>query len=108
MAKSLRDPQLERRWRELVERQRRSGESVRRFCERNSLSESSFHYWRAELARRDAAAPKPAAPAFVPVRVTPATSVEVVLRSGVIVRAPAGSDIASVAKLVAALEAASC
>jgi len=39
--------------------------SVRAWCRKHSLRESSFYWWRRQLARRDAHAP-----ALVPVRVT--------------------------------------
>jgi hypothetical protein len=105
-----RDPKLERRWRDLIARWGRSDRTVRDFCSDHGVSEPSFYAWRRELVRRDragATAP-PAAPTFVPVRVTPPTAVEVVLVSGVVVRVPAGADPTAVARLVAALGAGPC
>ena len=49
-----RDAGLERRWRRIMGEQRRSGLNVREFCRRGNLAESSFHYWRRELQRRQA------------------------------------------------------
>jgi len=49
-----RDVELERRWRRVMVEQRRSGLNVREFCRRGKLAESSFHYWRRELQRRQA------------------------------------------------------
>jgi hypothetical protein len=40
-------------WRGAVARQRASGLTVRAFCERERLVETSFHFWRRELMRRD-------------------------------------------------------
>lgn len=48
-----RDLNRERAWRELVDRQRQSGLSVRGFCQRELVSEGSFYAWRRELLRRD-------------------------------------------------------
>lgn len=48
-----RDLERERTWRELVDRQRLSGLSVRGFCRREVVSEASFYAWRRELLRRD-------------------------------------------------------
>ena len=43
----------ERAWREVMDRQRLSGLSVRGFCQRELVSEASFYAWRRELLRRD-------------------------------------------------------
>jgi len=50
----VRDVGLERRWRRIMSEQRRSGLTVREFCRRGKLAETSFHYWRRELRRRQA------------------------------------------------------
>ena len=38
------------RWRGLVDRQSRSGQSVRAFCREHGLGESAFYFWRRQLA----------------------------------------------------------
>ena len=48
-----RNVQKEAYWRDMVERQARSGMSVRRFCAEQEISEASFYGWRKKLARRD-------------------------------------------------------
>ena len=48
-----RDLGREAEWRGHVVRQASSGESVRAFCAARGLAESSFHYWKRELKRRD-------------------------------------------------------
>jgi transposase-like protein len=53
-------------WRRMVRQWRRSGLSVRTFCEKHGLSEPSFYAWRRFLKEHDAAAVR-----FVPVQVTP-------------------------------------
>ena len=68
MAKSrTRNLAKEAAWRRRLDRQAKSGQSVRAWCRRHRLTETSFHWWRRELARRDAEAQ---APSFVPVHVT--------------------------------------
>lgn len=48
-----RNLERERVWREVLDRQRQSGLSVRGFCRREVVSEASFYAWRRELLRRD-------------------------------------------------------
>ncbi len=102
---------LEAAWRDRVTRWRASGLNVRDFCRREGLSEPSFYSWRRALAERDADAVAPDAPAFVPVhvRADPAPpALEVVLRSGHLLRVPRGFDPDQLRRVVAALEAAPC
>lgn len=40
----------ERYWRGVVERQRRSGQTVLGFCRENGIAQASFYHWRARLA----------------------------------------------------------
>jgi hypothetical protein len=114
-----RDLGKERRWRRLEGRQRRSGLSVRAFCELHDVCEHSFYWWRRELADRDAAAAAgradagPAAPLFLPVHVRPddplpADGVEVLLANGRRLRVGAGVEPLRLAALAAALEAPAC
>lgn len=51
--RARRDEGKERKWRTLLERQRRCGESVRAFCRKRQLRESSFYRWRREIGLRD-------------------------------------------------------
>lgn len=104
-------PTLEATWRDRVTRWKASGLNVRAFCSREGLSEPSFYSWRRTLAERDVALAAPPAPAFVPVHVLPAASppaLELVLRSGHVLRVPHGADPAHVRAVVAALEGPSC
>ena len=48
-----RDPAKERHWRRMVRQWRKSGLSVREFCDWQGLSEPCFYAWRRELAKRD-------------------------------------------------------
>jgi hypothetical protein len=86
MAKSkARDLAKEAAWRRRLARHSKSGQSVRAWCRRNRLKETAFHWWRRELARRDA---EVQAPSFVPVHVAgdPArdggSRIEIVLEDG--------------------------
>ncbi len=64
---SKRDAGKERFWRREIEGQARSGMTVRGYCRARRLQETTFYFWRRELARR-----RPAA--FVPVRVAGGTT----------------------------------
>jgi len=59
------------KWRQRIAEQDRSGESIKTFCERHGLANSSFHYWK----RRLRAEASPASECFLPVGVvaSPAT-----------------------------------
>ena len=124
-----RDPKREQFWRTTLARFATAGLNVRDFCRRHRLAETAFYFWRREIAARDRepgrppATPKPrptprptprkatpatARPTFVPVRVVPDRPLEVVLRSGHVVRVPPGYDPAHVRAVVAALEADGC
>ncbi len=54
MARLKQSANKEASWRLVVEEQRRSGLSVRAFCQQQALSEPSFYAWRKELQKRDA------------------------------------------------------
>jgi hypothetical protein len=129
-----RDVVKEARWRELVATHKTSDLSVRAFCAEQNVPENSFYAWRRELALRDAEgvpAPKKKVraasnaqrvegaatralsqrPTFVPVTFTSPTGlplVEVTLAQGAVLRVHAGCDAATLAMVLAALEAASC
>ena len=96
MAKrKARDLAKEAYWRKVVSGQQRSGHSVRQHCRGSSVSESSFWYWKGELARRDSengrvlkrgaaqrtrtAGQRRDAPSLVPVTIGPAVSMAVVV-----------------------------
>jgi len=100
----------ERFWRARVRQWRRSGLSVRGFCQEHGLSEPRFYAWRRLLAKRDAATVR-----FVPVQVTPAATqataadssvaaVELVLDAGRRLRVGPGFDGPTLTRLLALLE----
>lgn len=131
-----RDPAKEQFWRRMLRQWKRSGLTIRDFCDFESLSEPSFYSWRRELAKRDQAGAEaervskprslrferqePGA-TFLPVHVVanergvPGEStsggnahIEVHLPSGVRVRVPAGCNRQSLIEVLAALESRPC
>ena len=116
MAKGRRDAGREVFWREVIGRQAASGLGVRAFCRQEKLAESAFHWWRREIARRDA--PKRPArrrstrsakpPAFLPVVVEGQQQEEAItieLAGRRVLRLPASMRASRLAEVVQALEA---
>jgi hypothetical protein len=103
-----RDVAKEQYWREMVERQAASGESVRTFCSHEALNENAFYCWRRTLRQRDAAAKPNKRPAFVPAVLSgpaPGESWLVIeLACGRALRVPESIAAERLAELVAALE----
>ena len=98
------DDSRERQWRRWLREWQASGRSVRDFCWRRRLRESSFYAWRRELRRRDAETA-----VFVPVRVVPddaepKSTLEVVLATGRRVRVAPGFDAGMLRQVLAILE----
>jgi hypothetical protein len=104
-----RDGRKEQHWRRLIEEWRVSGLTVRAFCARRAVSEPSFYAWRRELQQRDADHV-----AFVPVRVldpeapTAGAGIDLLLPGQRTVRVAPGFDAATLRRLLAVLEQASC
>ncbi len=109
--KGRRDLAKERFWRQTIRRQRKSGMTIRAFCEAESLEAWSFSWWRRELVKRDREkqpsrrdsvkpAPKQKEPSpFLPVQLMPdqpepraTTGVEVILPAGQTIRVASGFD----------------
>lgn len=109
--RGVRSAEKEQFWRGQVEGQAASGMTVRAWCQRERISEPSFYSWRRELARRTPVVSvsrptqrKPLATGrrassdagpesadFLPIRLTAAaaSSVELELPSGLVIRVPA-------------------
>lgn len=119
----------EQHWRDVIERWRSSGQSIRAFCAEQHLSEASFHAWRRTIARRDQLrsqvgdkaddADRADRPAFVPVRIlapaldattttSAAVGLELVLGSRRVVRVSPGFDDVTLRRLLTLLEEPSC
>ena len=109
MAGSQRDPEREQFWREVVRRQASSGVSVREFCRREQLAETSFFAWRRTIQKRDGEVESSDGPAFVPAVVTSPPlgdpSIVLELTSGTALKLPESISAARLAELVHALEA---
>lgn len=117
MARRLRRERVERGerfWRRAVGRWRRSGLSAAAFCRREDLPPSSFSYWQRKLSTESPEESEGSAN-LVPVEVVASSSLalegtvfEVLLRSGHVLRVPAGFDVESLRALVAVLEDRRC
>ena len=67
------DPNLERAWRQRLQRQSTSGLSISAFCAHEGVSSTSFQSWKRRLAARSLPRrPKP--PLFVPLDLDPQPS----------------------------------
>ena len=108
------DSGKEQMWRNVFRRWDSSDLPIRAFCQRERLSESSFHGWRRTIAERDRLA-KPApldrqasqAPAFVPVSVElplTAPAIEIVASTGRVVRVPVDFDADTLRRVLCVLE----
>ncbi len=101
-----RDPNREAHWRSTIQKQLQSGLTVREFCKQEKLIETSFHYWKREITKRDRqqngqpksqSKKKPAPkPAFIPIPLEPIPTlqpqIEIAYASGTTVRITAGCD----------------
>ena len=91
-----------RYWRDLIGRQRSSGQSIAAFCREAGVSAVSFHEWKRKLRRQTLSAHAEAEKTiFAPVQIMPeqmASSmvlggrIEVVLPDGVVLRIAADCD----------------
>ena len=114
-----RSEEKERLWRARIAEQRESGLSIRRYCSREKISEASFHSWKRELALREkergqanqaveVSQNSGGESSFVPLRVGPSSSsvanLELLHRSGHMIRIPAGFDDDALRRLLAVLE----
>ncbi len=118
---SARDPAKEAYWRRMVARREDSSLSIRAWCREQGLNEATFHWWRRELARRDAEGKpsvrreaKTRSTSFVPVRVTEDRSqpvdprIEIVLADGRCVRVHGSVDRQTLTDVLVVLEGDRC
>lgn len=118
--RTRRDHGKEQRWREAIAEQQRGGESVRAFCLRHQLHETSFYYWRREIGLRDREVQdkSKARPGLAPVVLVDepvrnsieedSASIEIVLDNGTVVRVPFGSTGEQLGIVLTALEQSRC
>jgi len=123
---SRRDEGKEREWREIIDGQRGSGESVRAFCRGRGVRESSFYRWRREIGLRDReAGSKQTSPVLAPVVFVDeprgefgesrdastdrtAASIEIVFDGGMMVRVPPHSTREQLDMVLSVLEQTRC
>ena len=111
MAKA-RSADRQRYWREAIERQQASGQSIVGFCGQEGLSLASFHAWKRRFRRpQRGTRHKAAKEALVPVQIVsdPAGgmgNLEVQWPSGVMLRVQ-GGDVQTISAVVNALSASS-
>ena len=118
MANRQRDPNREVLWRKRLKQHAGSGLSVREFCRSGNLRETSFYYWRREIAQRDAESKRErgsseatheGVPEFLPVQVmepiSRAPSVTIELIGGRLLRLPESIGTERLVEIVQALEA---
>ena len=110
----------EDRYRALLSRRARMGQSLREFAEMVGIPVGTLAWWQHELRRRDRDREQREAPAFLPVQImsgvgpleTPGAAVseqyEVVLGGGRVIRVSPKFDPATLAALVRVVEATSC
>ena len=100
-----------RYWRETIDRQQASGQSIVGFCGKEGVAPASFHAWKRRLRRPERETGKAAKQALVPVQIVsdaPASvgTLEVQWPGGVVLRVE-GCDVQTVDVVVAALSASS-
>ena len=111
MAKA-RSADRRRYWREVIERQQASGQSIVGFCSKEGLAPASFHAWKRRLRRPQRGTERKSAnQALVPVQIVSeaASSVgnlEVQWPSGVVLRVQS-CEAGTIGAVVAALSASS-
>jgi hypothetical protein len=94
-------------WAERLQRFAESGLTVVSFCRSEEVSAQAFYYWRQKLGTQSAGT-EPGPARLLPVRLTTAAPVEVVLPGGPVLRLAPGCDLAFVRSLVAALAGEPC
>jgi len=111
VARVARGVAKEQLWRGQIEGQAASGLSARQWCQREQLSEPSFYAWRRKLAQRDrersAQGPRAVTNGFLPIRLTAASSIELQLPSGLVIRVPA-EETAALRAILEFVEPRSC
>lgn len=91
-------------WRDILRRQRESGESIAEFCHHEGVSTASFYNWRKRLR-----APRTARPQLLPLHVAaPRACLEIILPCGTLLRVPDGTAPQTLRDVLVALEPPAC
>ena len=123
--RSSRSQSRETYWRNLLHEWSGSRQTQAAFCRKRAISVYCLRWWKRELPRRrpvsatvkgqrKQAASKqrsehPSQPAFLPVRIAPASVLlEIVLTNGRVIRTPWGCDPEAIGKLAFVLEQTPC
>ncbi len=123
--RSSRSQPREAYWRKVLDEWSRSGLTQAAFCRKRAISVYCLRWWKRELPRRrpvkatvkgqreQASAKRrsdhPSQPAFLPVRISPASALlEIVLINGRVIRTPWGCDPEAIGKLASVLEQTPC
>ncbi len=123
--RSSRSHSREAHWRSVLDEWSRSGLTQAAFCRKRAISVYCLRWWKRELPRRrhvtatvkgqrKQASSKqrpehPSQPAFLPVRIAPASVLlEIVLINGRVIRVPSGCDLEAIGKLASVLEQTPC
>jgi hypothetical protein len=94
-------------WRQRIDNQRSSGQSIRAWCRQNRFAEHAFYWWRAKLglSARTQTPDKPLAFAQVMVQPSTAEPIRLQLSGQRELVFPATMPVEQVARLVHAIEA---
>ncbi len=123
--RSSRSQSREAHWRKVLDEWSRSGQTQAAFCRKRAISVYCLRWWKRELPRRrpvtatvkgqrkQASAKQrsdhPSQPAFLPVRISPASALlEIVLTNGRVIRVPWGCETEEIGKLALVLEQTPC
>ena len=100
----------ERFWRDLIERQQQSGQSIRAFCDSEGVSQPSFFSWRKRLRNANGNPRSRFVPVHVAAESTPAPQgrIEILLSDGKSVRVEPGFDAQALCAVLAVLEQQPC
>ncbi len=104
-----------RRWSEVIQEQRESGQTRRAFCEARGLNVGTFAWWKRKLQlgstggerRRSPGRPRGVRPGFVEVRVSGQAAgfrYEITLSRGRTIRVAGGLDSEELRRLIAVVE----
>ncbi len=123
--RSSRSQSREAYWRKVLDEWSHSGLTQAAFCRKRAISVYCLRWWKRELPRRrpvtatvkgqrkQASAKRrsdhPSQPAFLPVRISPASALlEIVLTNGRVIRVPWGCETEEIGKLALVLEQTPC